>query len=340
LAPARGIRWVLVPVGCIVGFVTNMAITSQTATAAAVGPILVPLMLAAGYSPLVAGATLVLGCSAGGSLLNPGEADVVAIHESSQAPMHMVLQAMLAPLAAGFGTAVAVFAAWSWRRRDGSAPAPPEDSQPLSLAKALLPPLPILLIFLMLPGVFFPALPPPFEKGLPVAHAMIAGTMIVLLVHRREFSQLVKAFFEGMGYAYVHVISLIVTSSCFIAGLTATGMTDRLVQTVSGAGVGGKVAAGFFPGLIAVISGSGLGPSVAFAEAVLRPLSGNPPLALDLGSLAAIAGSFGRTMSPVAAVVIFSATLTGMSAWQLMRRLAPALLVGYLAVLAVVIARG
>lgn len=91
---------------------------------------------------------------------------------------------------------------------------------------------------------------------------------------------------------------------------------------------------------LAVISGTGIGPSVAFAKAVLPPLSGNMPLALDLGSLAAIAASFGRTMSPVAAVVIFSATLTGVSTWQLIRRVAPVLLIGYVAVLAVVVARG
>ena len=68
LTPARKIRWLLIPIGCIAGFVTNIAITSQTASAAAVGPILIPLMLAAGYSPLIAAATLVLGCSGGGSL--------------------------------------------------------------------------------------------------------------------------------------------------------------------------------------------------------------------------------------------------------------------------------
>jgi DcuC family C4-dicarboxylate transporter len=169
---------------------------------------------------------------------------------------------------------------------------------------------------------------------------MLAGTIVVFLVHGRDASQLVRAFFEGMGYAYVHVISLVVTSSCFIAGLTAAGMTEELVSVVSGPGIVGKVAAGFFPGLLAVVSGSGVGPSVAFAKAVLPALTDDLPLALDLGSLAAIAGSFGRTMSPVAAVVIFSASLTGVTTWMLIRRVAPALLVGYVAVLAVVIARG
>ena len=340
LAPTRWMRGLLIPLGCIVGFITNTAITSQTASAAAVGPILVPLLLAAGYSPVVAAATRVRGCSGGGSLLNPGDADLVAIHESSQAPMSQALAAMVAPLASGFAAAVLLFSLFSRRATVAPENAAAIEQQPIEWHKALLPPIPILLIFLMLPGVFFSSLPAPFEKGLPVSHAMIVGTIIVLLVHGKDFSQQVKSFFEGMGYGYMNVISLIVTSSCFIAGMTATGLTDSLVQLVSGTGAGGKIASGVFPGALGVISGSGIGPSVAFAKAVLPPLKDNMPLALDLGSLAAIAASFGRTMSPVAAVVIFSATLTGVSTWKVIRRIAPVLIPAYVVVLAVVIARG
>jgi C4-dicarboxylate transporter len=79
---------------------------------------------------------------------------------------------------------------------------------------------------------------------------------------------------------------------------------------------------------------------VAFAKAVLPALRDDAPLALDLGSLAAIGASFGRTMSPVAAVVIFSAALAGVTTWSVIRRVAPVLLVGYAVVLIVVIARG
>jgi DcuC family C4-dicarboxylate transporter len=211
LAPTRTYRWLLIPVGGAVGFVTNVAITSQTAAAAAVGPILVPLMLAAGHPPVIAAATLVLGCSGGGSLLNPGDADLVAIHEASGAPMRAVLRAMFVPLVSGFATAVLAFAIWS-RRWHGASMAPLPNEQPSDRLKALLPPLPVLLILLMLPGGVLPSLPAPFDKGLPVPHAMLLGTIVVLLVHRRDFSRQVQSFFEGMGYGYVHVISLIVAS--------------------------------------------------------------------------------------------------------------------------------
>lgn len=346
LTPVRKARWLLIPGGCLVGFVTNVAVTSQTAVAAAVGPILVPLMLAAGYAPPIAAATLVLGCSGGGSLYNPGDADLVAIQEASKAPMSMALGAMFWPLLCGFVTAVTVLLLLSRRGTAGAEASRPAESEvppeaPPEKWKALLPPLPVLMIFVMLPGLFFKSLPAPFEHGLPVSHAMLISTIIVLLACRAEVSKTVKAFFEGMGYAYAQVISLIVTASCFIAGMTQLGLTDKLVRLVSGVGVGSMFAAGFFPGLLAVVSGSGIGPSVAFSKAVLPSLrEANLPAALDLGVMSAIAANFGRTMSPVAAVVIFSAALVGVPTLAIVKRTAVPLIAGGLVALLVLVARG
>ncbi len=344
LAPARKARWLLIPVGCITGFVANIAITSQTAVAAAVGPILVPLMLAAGYAPVVAIATLVLGCSGGGSLYNPGDADLVAIHEFSQAPMKMALGAMLWPLLGGFTTAVGVFAFLNRPSKLGVA-APSVSTEEASVPvgqrwKALLPPLPLILIFALMPGVLFSTPPAPFAKGLPVLHAMILSTMVVLVLCRREVLSSVKAFFEGMGYAYAHVISLIVTASCFIAGMTEVGLTERLVRFAAVGGWASKLAAMFFPGALAVLSGSGIGPSVAFSKAVLPSLRQiDLTGALDLGVLAAIAATFGRTMSPVAAVVIFSATLANVPVAKIVRTTALPLFAGSGVALLIVLLR-
>src|SRR5687767_3511404 len=79
LKPLRRTRFLVLPGGILVAYLVNMAVSSQTSTAAALGPILVPLLLASGYTPAVAGAALLLGASFGGDLLNPGAQDVQAI---------------------------------------------------------------------------------------------------------------------------------------------------------------------------------------------------------------------------------------------------------------------
>ena len=59
-----------------------------------------------------------------------------------------------------------------------------------------------------------------------------------------------------------------------------------------------------------------------------------------LGLVVALAAAAGRTMSPVAAVVLMCASLTGASPVALARRVAPPLLVGIVAVVVVVMLRG
>jgi DcuC family C4-dicarboxylate transporter len=54
---------------------------------------------------------------------------------------------------------------------------------------------------------------------------------------------------------------------------------------------------------------------------------------VTLGAVACLAGAFGRTMSPVAAVVIYSSGLVGVSPLLLIRQLLPALLAGALVAL-------
>lgn len=344
IAPLRRVKWLLIPGGCAVGFVTNIAITSQTAAAAAVGPVLVPLLLAAGFHPIIAAATLVLGCSGGGNLYNPGDADLVALQTATNAPMGRVLDAMLLPLLTGFVAAVVAFMFFSKREPKDTVQTNPfaelDETKPIHWIKALLPPLPVALVFLMQPGFSpFPSLNA-HGPGLPVPHAMVACTAIVLLIYRQQVSAQTRTFFEGMGYGYIHVISLIITATCFIAGMTEVGLTQKLVGLVSSSGFFGKLASELFPGMLGVLSGSGMGPSVAFSKAVLPAISATDlPGAVNLGVLGAVGASFGRTMSPVAAVVIFTATLVNVTPLQIVRRTGPPLLLGALAALVVVLLR-
>jgi DcuC family C4-dicarboxylate transporter len=334
MRPLRTVPWALIPGGCVVGFLTNSAITSQTGAAAAVGPILVPLLIAAGVPPVVAGATLVLGCSGGGNLLNMGEPDFVAIKDSTGVKPDAVLTAMALPEIVAFVVAVGVFTAWLGRKRAEpvAAEKPAVEEGPINLVKALLPPLPVIILMALIPNV--PMQPWIWVKirypdGFPVSHAMILCTMIALLLTRKEISAQTRAFFEGMGKAYANIISLIITGRCFVEGITAVGMITALIKVVSGRGIFGKLLTEAFPWILAVVSGSGIAPCVSFCKAVLPEVAKlDQAAALNLGVLAAVASNFGRTMSPVAAVVMFSATLVKVSPVDIVKKTAPPLLAG------------
>src|SRR5205823_10952198 len=77
--PMRRVRPLLIPGTVLVGFLVNLPVVSQTSTAVAIGPVLVPLLLAARISPLTTGSALLLGSSMGGELLNPGAPEVGTI---------------------------------------------------------------------------------------------------------------------------------------------------------------------------------------------------------------------------------------------------------------------
>lgn len=346
LKPLRGLRWLLIPGGCAVGFLTNMAITSQTAAAAAVGPILVPLMVAAGFHPATAAATLVLGCSAGGNLFNPGEPDVVNIHVNAGVTPYQVIGALAAPELAGILVAIVVFLFWEWRRTSSahvaSEDVSPTDA-PVNILKALLPPVPVVILFLSMPSLgLFPPLQKWYPSGIPVVHVMIAATMLTMLVVRKDLTEMTKSFFEGLGYGFTNVISLIIVASCFIESLRLCGVMDTLVRGIASGGAWGYVSAGVSTFVLAIVSGSGTAPSIAFSKGVLPGLLAHGMdvgAVVDMGLLGAIGATFGRTMSPVAAVVIFAATLTSSTTKDIVSRVAGPLCAGLVAALLVTVFR-
>src|SRR5262245_11274378 len=81
--PLRCVRWLIVPGVIAVGFLVNIPVISQTSTAVCIGPVVVPLMRAAGYSLPTIGACLLLGASVGGELLNPGAPELLTVFNAN-----------------------------------------------------------------------------------------------------------------------------------------------------------------------------------------------------------------------------------------------------------------
>lgn len=326
MKPLKRLSWLLVPGGIAVGFLTNMAITSQTATAAAVGPILVPILLAAGYRPVIAGAVLIVGCSLGGNLFNPGEPDIVAIHGATSVDVAGIIGATIMPNLLSLAAATVVMIIMAARMHQREQVQVDSTDESVSIVKALLPPLPVFLLLALQPGLdLVPGLLAIYPKGVHVSMVMLFCTFIVVLVTlqgagRGHVNRLTAEFFEGMGYAFARVISLIVAAACFIAGLDAVGA----IKSVAGMLAHHPAVAAVFSPVVtwalAMVSGSGTAPSVSFTQAIVPALSQLDLMhGVDIGILGAIGASLGRTMSPVAAIVLFTSTLVDVQTTELVR---------------------
>jgi DcuC family C4-dicarboxylate transporter len=350
LRPLRRVRPLLLPGGVVAGYLINTTLVSQTSAAAVLGPILVPLLRAGGISASAAGAVLLLGCSMGGELFNPGAVEVVTLASlTAQEPTRIVER--IAPWNLLASTA-ALAAFWILEMRraaheaDQAHSARPEARDDegefrISPFKAAVPLVPILVLFagpwlmgrprlIDLPADEFPRLADPAS----ILVAMLVGVVLAALAAPRRVGHFAGAFFDGAGYAYVHVISLIVIATVFAEGVKATGLIDALAHALAGRRALVVAVAIALPCALARICGSGIAPAVAAMKALV-PVAAR--LGIDparLGALAAVAAHFGRTMSPAAAVVAMASTLSGADRADILGRVTPPLLVG-LAVLIV-----
>jgi DcuC family C4-dicarboxylate transporter len=367
LAPVRRVRFLMLPGGILIAYLVNMAVSSQTSTAAALGPILVPLLLAGGYSPTVAGGALILGASFGGDLLNPGAQDVQAIAGVANLSAPEMSARIIPASIAGAVTAALVFTIIHGRpakdagnatetAESGTHTVPPEaaletdsletpsDAEPFRIhpVRAVLPLVPVALLLLGYGGfpylhwlVRVPEAPEwkPLANALPVVRAMLIGCVLTALIRWRDLPHITKSLFDGMGQAYASIISLTITAQCFGAGIAAVGLSDALLNAATRSGSLPLLATGF-PWALSVLSGSGSGPILAFAQTFLAQMNGNPN-GVHLAALACLGGAFGRTMSPVAAVVVYSSGLVNVTPVLLIRTLLPALLAGAIVALLV-----
>ncbi len=336
--PLQRVGWLLIPGGVVAGFFTNMAITSQTASAAALGPILYPILRSAGHSPVVSAATILIGCSVGGNLFNPGEPDIVAIGAATHALTGTVINAALLPNLVALAVATITLVLTS-PKPTVNADEHHEQEQ-VNIVKAIMGPLPVVILLVLQPAIgLAPFLNTRYPTGVHVSMVMVACTGLVMLVTSpgwrglsSHLTSITVAFFDGMGYAFAKVISIIIAASCFIGGLNAIGALDALSDIMGANSALAVSLAPLLTWIMAAVGGSGTAPSVAFSQAMLPDLAAqNVDTAVNAGVAAAIGANVGRTMSPVAAVVLFSSALSDVPVVDLLRKVAPCMIASVIA---------
>jgi len=171
------------------------------------------------------------------------------------------------------------------------------------------------------------SLDPAYSSRL-IGMAMLVGVLAAVAVTPNKARDSVKEFFAGAGYGFANVVSLIVTANCFGKAIQAAGLARLLGDLIEQ--VPGLIhpLAAIVPLTFAAISGSGMASTQS-----LYGFFHDPAVALGLdpvaiGALVSVASAAGRTMSPVAAVVLMCAMLTGTNPFTLAKRVALPLLTG------------
>lgn len=390
VAPLKRVKPLLIPGGIVVAFFVNSAIVSQTSTVSVVGPVLVPLLLAAGYSRVTAGSLLLLGGSMGGELLNPASVEVTAIHMNTGMAATDIIRRLLPYNMIASGTALLVFwiLALRYERRlrddalrggENDSTAAEEIAAPGSIAatmsrshaaeiarvnpfKALVPLVPIILLmfvkrFVALPAVLTPGGGEKIAEQATIAAAMIIGAVCAAIASPRDTSRLAVSFFEGAGFAYGQVISIITAAAMFAESVRVNGLVELMTWHLKDAPTTIAVASVVIPWVMACVTGTAVGTAPLVIGIILPIAMGTtggaagaatqPTIAaaavargVRFGSANAIAAQFGRTSSPVAPVTIMCAVLARSRSLDLVRRVAPPLIAGGVALLIAILWAG
>lgn len=361
VGPLRRVRPLLVPGTVVVGFLVNIPVISQTSTAVCVGSVLIPLLLAARVSPITAGSALLLGASVGGELLNPGAPEIGTIAEKSDYTAMEITTQMIFPLnMLQLCVAGGIFWALSLRHerryRLEKTPTQTFEDAPspaafrVNYVKAMVPILPLILLFLAGPPLNVVEVPKAwldptdgakFYSSRLVGTAMLVGVAAAVLTSPGTFWESTRVFFEGAGYAFTVIISLIVTATCFGEGVKMIGLAALLGQMIAKFPDLLVPLAGLLPMSFAFLSGSGMASTQSLFRFFAEPAQELNVVAEQVGAVVSLGSAAGRTMSPVAAVTLMCASLTGATPVDLVKRVAGPLLAGMtvVVIVAMVIAK-
>lgn len=193
------------------------------------------------------------------------------------------------------------------------------------LIYAIIPILPIILLILF--SELFTLFSFPIK--LDTTTAMIISLFVALLFelirtkNLKEVLDSMKIFWNGMGNIFKTVVTLIIAADIFAQGLISLGFIDGLISLTqnfgfNATGIGIVMAVMIY--LASILMGSGNASFFAFGPLV-------PKIAKTLGVESTtmilpmqFSASMGRTVSPVAGIIIAVSEIAGVSTLQIVRR--------------------
>lgn len=189
----------------------------------------------------------------------------------------------------------------------------------------LLPILPIIL--LMVFSELFQVLP--VRISLDTTTVMFISLFVAILFEGVRYKALkpllnsLNVFWNGMGDIFKNVVTLIITADIFAKGLISLGFIDGIISATQSAGFGATgigVAITVMILLSAMLMGSGNAAFFAFGPLVPGIATQLQLSATSLMLPMQLAATMGRTISPVAGVLIATADLAGVSSLDIVKR--------------------
>lgn len=203
--------------------------------------------------------------------------------------------------------------------------APKRKELEAPLIYALIPILPIVLLIVFSKIVSFFSVP----ISIDTTTAMFISLFIALvfeLVRTRDIKAVLaslQTFWNGMGNIFKTVVTLIITADIFAKGLISLGFIDGLLvlaQNIGLGGVGVGIVMTIMIFLASMLMGSGNASFFAFGPLV-------PKIANKLGVESTsiilpmqLSASMGRTVSPIAGVIIATAEIANVSTLAIVKR--------------------
>ncbi|WP_299225902.1 C4-dicarboxylate transporter DcuC [uncultured Campylobacter sp.] len=343
--PLGNIGFLLIPIVVALTYFINIAIPSAAGCSAAVGATLIPVMMAAGVKPEMAGAAVFAGTF--GSVLSPGSAHNVFVADMVKAhnPSYTVQDVIAVQFSSAITALIVVLIVMSitaivckdytkgvnyLAQKEGgvnsvasnSADGSNLDAQPqkINVLYALMPLVP--LVILVIGGTSLNQVSFLKWTKMGVAEAMLLGAILTIAVTLTDPQKITKEFFKGMGSAYAEIIGIIIAAGVFVAGLSACGAIDFVIEWLKNEQGYVKFGGTFVPFFMGVVTGSGDAASMAFNTAVTVHADALGFEQDKLGMAVAISGALGRSASPIAGACIVCAGLAMVSPIQIAKRTA------------------
>lgn len=326
--PLKSLGVMLLPACMLVTSFCSIAIPSTAGLCAAVGPSMIPILIRAGFKPVIATTAIV--ASTTPALFNPGVSHNVFIAKLANIEI-MDLIGRVGPailcfsLATIVGITLMCFLFKDYKKPDPNVTNTPAAQQLANnlpeKANVLYALAPLVPIMILLAVSLWTTL------KMSVATAMIIGTVYAIVVTRTNPAKVTKDFFNGMGKGYADILGIIIAAGVFAAGLKAAGVVDLLVSTLTSANELARAGGAFGPYLMGLLTGSGDAAAFAFNEAVTPHAAQFGMTIPSLGYLAVVSGAFGRLSSPLAGGLILVAGIAGVNPLEIVKRTIPVMLV-------------